>query len=128
MDSVRRVAENSWMTELDSFSRQHEGWLVSIKTRTPDGKVAVAARDVPLRGVTAMAPEAHDIAVMVGDADNHLTHDVRGAIAVRIELTPDRAERALLIDTKDGSTISIEFRSPMRAEQVDGLAAPDRAS
>jgi hypothetical protein len=58
--------------ELDSFSRQHEGWIVSIITRSPKGDMTVAAREV----------HGHD-----------------------------------------GTTTTIEFRSPMRPEEVDGLPA-----
>ena len=125
--SVRVIAPDSWSAELDAFSRQHEGWLVSIKTRTADGKVAVEAHDLPLQGVSCMSHESTDIAVTVGDSRSHLTHGVHDAVALRVELTANRADRALLIDAQDGSTTSIEFRSPSRVEEVDGLPAPDRA-
>jgi len=125
---IRPIAQDSWAAELDGFSRRHEGWLVSIKRRAPDGSISAEAHDVPLVGVSPMSPDSNDIAVTVGDADNHLTHDVHDAIALRLELTADRAERALAIDAKDGSTTSIEFRSPIRVEEVDGLPAPDRIS
>lgn len=123
---VRPIARDSWADELDSFSRQHEGWLVSIKTRMPDGSVAVDARDLPLQGVSAVSRDANEITITVGDVHTHLTHDVHDVIAVRIDLTVDDAERALIIDAKDGSTTSIEFRSPVRVEEVDGLPAPHR--
>ena len=123
---VRRVAPDSWTAELDSFSRQHEGWLVSIKTRGPDGGVAVAARDLPLQGVSSGSRESSNIVVMVGDHERHLTHDVHDVVALGIELMADNAERALIIEAKDGSTTTIEFRSPMRAENVDGLPSPHR--
>jgi hypothetical protein len=123
---VRPLAQDSWAAELDSFSRRHEGWLVTIKKRGPDGSVAAEAHDLPLLGVSPTSHESNDIAVTVGNADNHLTHDVRDAIALRLELTADRAERALVIEAKDGSTTSIEFRSPLRVEEVDGLPATDR--
>jgi hypothetical protein len=125
--NIRPIARESWAAELDSFSRQHEGWLVSIRTRMPDGAVAVDAHDLPLQGVSEMEPGTNDIAIAVGDTDNHLTHGVHDAIALRIDLTTDQADRALVIDAKDGSRTSVEFRSPMRVEDVDGLPAPRRA-
>jgi Family of unknown function (DUF5335) len=124
--NVRPIARDCWAAELDSFSRQHEGWLVSIKTQTPDGSTAIDAHDLPLQGVSQMSPGSNDIAIAVGDADNHLTHDVHEAIALRVDLTADEAERALVIDAKDGSRTSVEFRSPTRVEEVDGLPAPHR--
>ena len=95
---IRPIAQDSWAAELDGFSRRHEGWLVSIKRRAPDGSISAEAHDVPLVGVSPMSADSNDIAVTVGDADNHLTHDVHDAIALRLELTADRAERALAID------------------------------
>jgi hypothetical protein len=121
--TTREIAPDAWAAELDGFSRQHEGWIVSITTRTPDGRVAVGAHDLPLQGVSPVSPSSHDIAISVGDAANHLTHQVHDATAVRIDLTGDRANRALVIDARDGSTTSVEFRSPVRVEKVDGYPA-----
>jgi hypothetical protein len=121
MTTTRHIAPDSWADELDSFSRQHEGWLVSIRTHTPEGLVQVDATDVPLHGVSSAAPQTNDIAITVGDLRNHLTHHVHGATSLRIDLTPDRAERALVINAKDGSMTMLEFRSPMRPEEVDGV-------
>lgn len=92
----------------------------------PDGDMAVDAHDLPLQGVSQTGPGTNDIAIAVGDTDNHLTHEVHDAVALRIDLTADQAERALVIDAQDGSTTSVEFRSPTRVEEVDGLPAPHR--
>ena len=119
--TARHIAPDSWSNELDSFSRQYEGWLVSIRTRTPDGRVQVSAKDLPLQGVSPASPRTNDIAITVGDLHNHVTHEVHDATSLRIDLTPDHAERALVINAKDGSMTTVEFRSPMRAEEVDGL-------
>ena len=40
-----------WMSFLDSFSRQHEGWLASIEVSTPGGKLTEVV-DRRLRGVS----------------------------------------------------------------------------
>jgi hypothetical protein len=71
-----------------------------------------------------MAHQSRDLAVHVGTRDAGLTHDIYGAVAVSLAFTADAAERALIIDAKDGSTTTIAFRSPMRPEEVDGLPAP----
>jgi Family of unknown function (DUF5335) len=119
--TIRTVARDSWREQLDSFSRQHEGWIVSVSTRGPNGKVAVAAHDVPLRGVSAGSPRSDDIAIMVGGGRSHLTHEVHDATALQIDVNANDAERALIIQGGDGTTTTIEFRSPMRPEEVDGL-------
>jgi len=118
--SIRDIARESWRDELDTFSRQHEGWLVSLTTKGPSGDVAVEAHDLPLEGVSVASPQSRDIAISVGDRSSHLTHEVRDAAAVRIDETAEQAERALIIAGNDGTTTRIEFRSPMRGDQVDG--------
>lgn len=124
--SIRPIAPDLWSAELDSFSRQHQGWLVSIKTRTSGGDSAVEVHDMPLQGVSLISHGSSDIAVAVGDAERHLEHDIHDVVALRLDQTAEEAERALLIDARDGSTTTIEFRSPMRAEEVDGLPASYR--
>ena len=123
--TLRHLGRQSWREELDSFSRQHEGWLVSVTTRSPDGDVAVAAHDVPLQGINPASPRSNAIAIIVGGNRGHLTHEVHDPTALQIDLTANDAERALIIHGKDGTTTTIEFRSPMRPEEVDGLPAPD---
>jgi hypothetical protein len=124
--AVRDIPRGSWRDELDSFSRQHEGWLVSVKVTEPGGESALAAKNLPLQGVRAIAPQSDDIAIVVGDRPNRITHDVHDAARLSLDLTAEGAKRALLIHGRDGTTTSIEFRSPMRPEEVDGFPAFER--
>ena len=96
-------------------------WLVSLTTSQPSGENALQARDLPLQGVSTASPRSDDIAIVVGDRPNQLTHEVRNAAGVALDLTSDGAERALLIHARDGTTTRVEFRSPMRPEEVDGM-------
>lgn len=111
-----------WRAELDSFSRQHEGWIVRVKVTTPDGKTHTEARDLPLLGVTADTPKSDSVAVIVRKSvDDHLTHEIFHPVSIAIERTESGAERAIRIRANDGSTTGVEFRSPMRSDQVDGM-------
>jgi len=121
--TTRILERDDWGGELDRFSRRHEGWIVSVRTQPADGATAVAAHDVPLRGVSRASPQSDDITISVGDDQGHLTHEVRRAVALQIDLTPEEAERALTIRSDEGTTTTIEFRSPMRPEDVDGWPA-----
>jgi hypothetical protein len=118
---TRDLPRDTWREELDSFSRQHEGWLVSVTTRTPDGQVQVEVRDMALQGVTQTTPASTDLAVAVGDRDRRLTHQVRDVTRMKIDVTDARAERALIIESADRTETIVAFRSPMRPEDVDGL-------
>jgi hypothetical protein len=117
----RDMPRNRWGRELDSFSRQHEGWLVSVTTRDRNGQLRVQALDLPLRGVSQTGPHSAHLAVEVGDEQQHLTHEIHDVTAMTIEMTDTQAERALIIDSADRTETIVTFRSPMRPEDVDGL-------
>jgi len=122
----RNIPKEHWHEELDSFSRQHEGWIVRVDVADADGQVRTEARDLPLNGVSADSPMNNRVDIMVGEEpDDHVTH-VAEVVDVAIDLTDDGAERALRIRAADGSTTVVEFRSPMRAADVDGLPSPSR--
>jgi uncharacterized protein DUF5335 len=119
--TTREIPRDHWREELDSFSRQHEGWIVTVEV-TESGETRTEAHDVPLYGVSVDNPRQDAIAVIVGhEPKDHVTHEVSHPVTVAIEQTDGGAERALRIDASDGSTTTVEFRSPMRPEQVDGV-------
>jgi hypothetical protein len=118
---TRNIPRNQWREELDSFSRQHEGWIVRVDVADADGTVRTEARDLPLQGVSADAPQTNRVDIMVGERPgDHVTH-VADATDLTIETTDAGAERGLRIRAADGSTTTVEFRSPMRAVDVDGM-------
>jgi hypothetical protein len=124
--SIRDIPRENWRDELDSFSRQHDGWIVSLTIEQPSGVSTVQARDLPLQGVSPASPNSDDIAIDVGDRASHITHEVRDPDGVALDVTDDGATRALIIHGHDGTTTSVEFRSPMRPEEVDGFPLFER--
>ena len=121
---TRNIPRNQWRGELDSFSKQHEGWIVSVRVAGADGAVRTEARELPLQGVSADSPASNRVDIMIGERPrSHVTHVV-DPVDVSIDLTDEGADRALRIRGADGSTTTIEFRSPMRAADVDGMPAP----
>jgi len=122
--STRDLPRDSWRTELDSFSRQHEGWLVRVSVTDPDGRTRTEARDMPLQGVSMDDPANDRVAVIVGrEAGDHVTHEIERPVSIVIDVNADGAERAVRIRADDGSTTDVEFRSPTRPEDVDGMPA-----
>ena len=119
--STRDIPKEHWCDELDTFSRQHEGWIVRVDVADPDGTTHTEARDLPLIGVSCDAPHSDRIAIIAGDrADDHVTHEVAGTVSIAVDQTDTGAERGLRIRSADGSETRLEFRSPMRADEVDG--------
>jgi hypothetical protein len=118
--ATRHIDRHAWAAELDSFSRRHDGWIVTVRVAPRHGMADVIAEDVPLRGIDLVGPRRGDLIVSVGNGREHFAHQIKGAAAVSIDETAAGVERALVIDGPQESTI-VEFRSPMRPEEVDGL-------
>lgn len=117
----RRVIERSqWVDFVDAFSRQHDGWLISVAVQEGTHAREYLTRDLPLRGVVAELDEGADsMMVFTGDTT---THFVEHPVLLAIEETPDGAEAELTIAGESGARTIVEFRSPMRPELVDGIA------
>ena len=95
--------------------------LVNVEVSGSDGQRQTEAHDVPLVGVSCDAPARDRVDIMVGaHPRSHVTHIVE-PIDVALETTDAGAERGLRIRAADGSTTTVEFRSPMRPEDVDGM-------
>lgn len=118
------VESKAWISFLDGFSRQHEGWLASIEVATPGGKLTEIVNR-RLRGVSIDHPDGKRRAyVEVGDtSDQCLVHVVENPRRIIFKRTPAGAHEGLEIDSADGSTTSVRFRSAMLPEMLDGIAS-----
>jgi hypothetical protein len=118
----RLIPRDQWRQELESFSRSHEGWIVRVAVTESGGQSRLEAHDIPLQGVVADFSREPAIAVMIGNRpDTHLTHQVKNPVELALEQTDTGAICALLVRAGDGTTTAVEFRSPARPEEVDGL-------
>src|SRR6266849_2986128 len=99
------VQPKEWISFLDGFSRQHEGWLASIEVATPGGKLTEVVNQ-RLRGVSIDHADGKQRAyVEVGDTpDQCLTHVVEGPMRIRFKRTRAGAHEGLEIQAADGST------------------------
>jgi hypothetical protein len=116
------IPRRAWREFLDSFSREHEGWLVTVEERPSFSSAQhVEARELPLHGVSADA-DGESIAVAVGDIpDQHMTHTIRHPARVLVETTDRDADAGPRIERRSGSTTRVMCRSAMRAEEIDGI-------
>lgn len=118
------VEPDNWISFLDGFSRQHEGWLASIEVETATGKL-MEVRNRPLRGVSIDHAHGKQRAyVEVGDdAKECVTHIVDAPKCIRFKRKQTGAHEGLDIVSADGSTTLIRFRSAMLPEMLDGIAS-----
>src|SRR4051812_38059876 len=120
---MREIPREEWGEFLDSFSRQHEGWLVTVEVLGEEIGAQVEAQGVPLEGITAeLKGDGKDsISITVGlKPSEHVTHNIQAPTHVRIEQAENGADIALQIESSDAATTLLRLRSPMLPEMVDG--------
>jgi hypothetical protein len=114
----RDIPRDQWRETLDSFSRQHEGWVVHVDVTDAEGRTRAAADDLPLQGISTDSGRNDRIDVMVGQQrDDHITHEIVDPVNVAIEQADGGADHALRIRARDGSTTIVEFRSSQKPEE-----------
>jgi hypothetical protein len=118
------IEPDKWISFLDSFSRQHEGWLANVEVATGAGKLTELVNR-RLRGVSIDHADGKQRAyVEVGDAlDECVTHMVESPTGIRFKRTETGAHEGLDIVSADGSTTLVRFRSAMLPEMLDGIAS-----
>src|SRR5438094_9604006 len=84
---TQEIPRNQWSEFLNRFSRQHEGWLVTLEVFSPDIGAQEEAHGLPLEGITiAGGDDSKGIAISAGRTlEHHLTHTVlaRAHVSVR---------------------------------------------
>jgi hypothetical protein len=120
----RDIPREDWVTILDSFSRQHEGWLVNVEVVTDGLGAHREIREKSLIGVSAdlKSRGTDTISIITGDrSDDHVNHIISRPVRVALEETEEGAHKGLRIDAENGQTTLLRFRSPALPETVDGL-------
>jgi hypothetical protein len=125
MMPTREVPRDEWPLFFDIFSRQHEGWLVTIEVRGQPSlqsrKPQVDARDLALEVITADLSDKEDgIAVSVGDQDR-LTYIIQEPVRVNLDQTEEGADAALHIESAEGAITTVRFRAAVLPETLDGI-------
>lgn len=122
--ATREIPRGEWVAFLDSFSRQHDGWLVTVEVLGLEIGAQVESREQPLRGITAdLKDDGEDmISIFVGGKpDDHITHIIHAVTHIRLKETEQGAHEALHFEPKRGAATLLRFRSPMLSELVDGI-------
>jgi hypothetical protein len=121
----REIAPEEWREFFQSFSGQHEGWLIGVDRFEEflDETFETRHRDGALRGL--LLDESADVSVAVAVDDRfsgHLeTEKIQHPHRIFLEQTEDDVDAALEIDGPQ-SCLILRFRSPMPSEMVDGMA------
>ncbi len=122
--ATREIPRVEWPAFLDSFSRQHRGWLSTIEVLDSKLGAQVQVREQPLAGITAELQQGDHalVSVLIGKtSDAHVAHMIPDAAHVRLKESDAGAHEALQIETSSGPTTLLSFRSAVLSEQVDGV-------
>ncbi len=124
--STQEIPRDEWVSFLDRFSKQHEGWLVTLEVFAPDIGAQQEATEIPLGGISlaSSSREPETIAISVGqEPGDHVTHTVTGPERVWLEQTSEGANAALEIESRNETKTLLRFRSAMPPEMVDGVVS-----
>jgi uncharacterized protein DUF5335 len=117
--TTREIPPESWKEFFDGFSRRHQGWLVDVEVLGTLG-AQYQAEQLPLQGISADHANK-DISISLALPTNKIVeHFVNNPAKVRVE-EEGGAEGAIQIESSDGVTTLVSFRSAVPPEMVDGL-------
>ena len=122
-EKQREIPRGEWLSSLDSFSRAHEGWRVTLEVPQEHQQSGVEAENLTFEGITPEHSEGHDrISIALGrEPDDHLTHFVSDPKRLLlVEGTAD-GEGEVRIEAADGSQTVIRFRG--KADTRSDVAA-----
>jgi hypothetical protein len=123
---MREIPRDEWIEFLDSFSRQHEGWLVTVEVLGAEIGAQVEAERMALGGITADLKGGGEdvISIILGkQSADHVTHNITQPTHIRIEQAESGADLALQIESMRGVTTLVRLRSAMLPEMVDGIVS-----
>jgi len=121
---TREIPPGEWPEFFDAFTRRHEGWLVTVELFGELG-AQVEANERALKGIFAEVKGSGSSAIEIltgSGPDDTLTHVIAHPTRVQVEETPEGAESALQIESKDEGTTLVRFRSTALPETVNGVA------
>ena len=118
---LKNLSRNQWPEFADAFSREHDGWLISVYLKPSLGKRECIARDVPFHGLTAEMHPGHEAVIISTEGISHTSHVVEDPQWM-ILTTEEGADARLVVINRSGDETITEFRSPMPVLAVDGIA------
>src|SRR5262245_8919579 len=120
---TQEIPRASWNSFLDTFSRQHQGWLATLEVIDPNAGAEEEVHELPLQSVTVNSEteESENIEITFGKADEeYFFYVIDNPSHVWLEQTTQRVNAALEIESEK-SRAFLRFRSPVSPEFVDGV-------
>ncbi len=121
---TQEIAREEWPQYLQAFSRQHQGWIVSVHVFGQDIGAQVQADGLPIQDISAelREPGKDEISIILGRPNEAPWQKIiPGPMHVRFESTIEGEHLSLQIEAADGYTTLIKFRVSANPEEVNGF-------
>ena len=120
---TEEIPRKQWKDFFDSFSRRHEGWLVTLQLLSEDLGAQPAVEVLSFAGISANSSDVGDSFVisLARSTAEHVTHMVQHPQRVWLLRTDELESVSLEIEAQDQSRTLLSIRSPMLPELVDGI-------
>ena len=121
---TQEILHYEWARYFEEFSRQHEGWLVTVEILGPDIGDQVQVRNLPLEGIVVESTDDGDeMTIIAGSRPGaRISHTISAPSRVWIKQNEQGADEALEIESPAGAVL-VRFRSAVLPELVDGIVA-----
>lgn len=107
----RLVPKSEWFRFFDDFTRRHLGRISTVHVFSPRIGSQIEARDMPLEGIVSSPDATGPISIHLGAAPPraHIEHEIGEPKQVWVELSENGIEKALEVESKDGTKTMLEF-------------------
>jgi hypothetical protein len=107
----REIPREEWARFLDTFSKQHEGWIANVEAvdrRLGDQEESTR---LPLVGISADKGRQPRIELIVGGRpEAHLTHTINGVKRIWLKPPEEPAHEAIEVEAEDGTITLLTFQ------------------
>ena len=121
MSRTQTICRDSWSSFFDDFSREYEGWQVTLEVESPDIGSQVEARDVPLQGISAdVKGDERDVAIALGTEHSSIvTHFLSRVTQVRLIQSNRGVDQAVEVEAYGGEKAILTLCAALRYAHVD---------
>lgn len=114
------IARERWIRFFDDFSRNHEGWIVSLDVLAPSLGAQEEVAGLPLVGITAdvKGRRSRVEIILGGRSDAHVTRIIESPKRVWVKVRERPGHEAIDVESDDGTMTLMRF---LHVEQVDRL-------
>lgn len=109
--ATQEVPRDRWIKELDTFSKEHQGWVVTLEVLGSDLGDQEEATRLPLVGIAADVKDGENrISVMVGGRpETHLTHFIESPRRVWVARADFHGHDSVSVEDAEGKTTVVHF-------------------